>query len=29
MTGRGFFTKAEVKAFHVNELEQARAWINA
>lgn len=24
-----FFTKAEVKAFHVNELEQARAWINA
>ena len=24
-----FFTKAEVKAFHVNELEEARAWINA
>lgn len=24
-----FFTKAEVKAFHVNELDQARAWINA
>ena len=24
-----FFTKAEIKAFHVNELEQARAWINA
>ena len=24
-----FFTKAEVKAFHTNELEQARAWINA
>ncbi|MGU7768674.1 STAS/SEC14 domain-containing protein [Burkholderia sp. MR1-5-21] len=24
-----FFTKAEVKAFHVNELEQARAWIIA
>jgi hypothetical protein len=24
-----FFTKAEVKAFHVNELEQARAWIHA
>lgn len=24
-----FFTQAEVKAFHVNELEQARAWINA
>ncbi len=24
-----FFTKAEVKAFHLNELEQARAWINA
>jgi len=24
-----FFTKAEVKAFHVDELEQARAWINA
>jgi hypothetical protein len=24
-----FFTKAEVKAFHVNELEQARAWLNA
>ncbi|RKR31683.1 STAS/SEC14 domain-containing protein [Paraburkholderia sp. BL17N1] len=23
-----FFTKAEVKAFHVNELEQARIWIN-
>jgi hypothetical protein len=23
-----FFTKAEVKAFHVNELEQARVWIN-
>ena len=23
-----FFTKAEVKAFHVNELEQARAWID-
>lgn len=22
------FTKAEVKAFHVNELEQARIWIN-
>lgn len=24
-----FFTKAEVKAFHVDELKQARAWINA
>ncbi|MBV6304690.1 STAS/SEC14 domain-containing protein [Candidimonas humi] len=24
-----FFTKAEVKAFRVDELEQARAWINA
>ncbi|KXU84444.1 hypothetical protein CI15_23560 [Paraburkholderia monticola] len=24
-----FFTKAEVKAFQVNELEQARIWINA
>lgn len=24
-----FFTKAEVKAFHVSELEQARAWISA
>jgi hypothetical protein len=24
-----FFTKAEIKSFHVNELEQARAWINA
>lgn len=24
-----FFTKAEVKAFHVGELEQARAWISA
>jgi hypothetical protein len=24
-----FFVKAEIKAFHVNELEQARAWINA
>ncbi|AXK63235.1 hypothetical protein BAN20980_03881 [Burkholderia anthina] len=24
-----FFTKAEIKAFHVNELEQARAWVNA
>lgn len=24
-----FFTKAELKAFRVNELEQARAWINA
>ncbi|ADG19907.1 STAS/SEC14 domain-containing protein [Paraburkholderia atlantica] len=24
-----FFTKAEIKAFRVNELEQARAWINA
>ncbi|CAG9271226.1 STAS/SEC14 domain-containing protein [Paraburkholderia unamae] len=24
-----FFTKAEIKAFHVDELEQARAWINA
>ncbi|CAE6849884.1 STAS/SEC14 domain-containing protein [Paraburkholderia nemoris] len=23
-----FFMKAEVKAFHVNELEQARVWIN-
>ncbi|AUT61731.1 MULTISPECIES: STAS/SEC14 domain-containing protein [Paraburkholderia] len=23
-----FFTKAEVKAFHVSELEQARIWIN-
>ena len=23
------FTKAEVKTFHVNELEQARVWINA
>jgi hypothetical protein len=23
-----FFTKAEVKAFRVNELEQARVWIN-
>ncbi|MGF6904224.1 hypothetical protein P3T22_005513 [Paraburkholderia sp. GAS348] len=23
-----FFTKAEVKAFHLNELEQARVWIN-
>ena len=23
-----FFTKAEIKVFHVNELEQARAWIN-
>jgi hypothetical protein len=23
-----FFTKAEVKAFDVNELEQARVWIN-
>ena len=23
------FTKAEIEAFHVNELEQARAWINA
>ncbi|PZR49274.1 STAS/SEC14 domain-containing protein [Paraburkholderia fungorum] len=23
-----FFTKAEVKAFHVDELEQARVWIN-
>jgi hypothetical protein len=23
-----FFTKAEIKAFHVNELEQARVWIN-
>lgn len=22
-----FFTKAEIKAFHLNELEQARAWI--
>lgn len=24
-----FFTKAEIKAFRVDELEQARAWINA
>jgi hypothetical protein len=24
-----FFTRAEVKAFHVDEIEQARAWINA
>ncbi|MCP3727687.1 STAS/SEC14 domain-containing protein [Paraburkholderia sp. CNPSo 3272] len=24
-----FFTKAEIKSFHPNELEQARAWINA
>lgn len=24
-----FFTQAEFKAFHVSELEQARAWINA
>lgn len=24
-----FFTKADIKAFHVNELEQARAWISA
>jgi hypothetical protein len=24
-----FFTKAEIKAFHLNEIEQARAWINA
>ena len=24
-----FFIKAEIKAFRVNELEQARAWINA
>ncbi|ODV42999.1 hypothetical protein AWV79_21470 [Cupriavidus sp. UYMMa02A] len=24
-----FFTKAEVRAFHLNELEEARAWINA
>lgn len=24
-----FFTRAEIKAFHLNELEQARAWINA
>jgi hypothetical protein len=24
-----FFTKAEIKAFHTSELEQARAWINA
>lgn len=24
-----FFTRAEVKAFHVNELDQARAWINS
>ena len=24
-----FFTRAEVKAFQVNELEQARAWVNA
>lgn len=24
-----FFTKAEVKAFHLDEMEQARAWINA
>ena len=23
-----FFTKAEIKAFHVNELDQARAWID-
>ncbi|MPV67452.1 MULTISPECIES: STAS/SEC14 domain-containing protein [Burkholderia] len=23
-----FFTKAEVKAFRVSELEQARAWLN-
>ena len=23
-----FFTKAEIKASHVSELEQARAWIN-
>ncbi|AKM05031.1 MULTISPECIES: STAS/SEC14 domain-containing protein [Burkholderia cepacia complex] len=23
-----FFTKAEVKVFHVDELEQARVWIN-
>jgi len=24
-----FFTKAQVKAFHTNELEQARAWLNS
>jgi hypothetical protein len=24
-----FFTRAEIKAFHVNELELARTWINA
>ena len=24
-----FFTRADVKAFRINELEQARAWINA
>ncbi|WP_009898910.1 STAS/SEC14 domain-containing protein [Burkholderia thailandensis] len=24
-----FFTEAGVKAFHVDELEQARAWIGA
>jgi len=23
-----FFTKAEIKAFRIDELEQARAWIN-
>jgi hypothetical protein len=24
-----FFTRAEVKAFHLNEMEEARTWINS